>query len=53
MMVIEKKADSELAPDLFSYRQDNEPVKDRLKTFTLTVSSIWVASCLAPGQAKV
>ena len=44
---IEEKTDSEIARDLFLYRQDVEPVKDRLKTFTLAVGGIWVASCLA------
>ena len=32
---------------MFLYRQDVEPVKERLKTFTLAVGGVWIASCLA------
>lgn len=44
---IEEKTGAEIARDLFLYRQDVEPVKERLKTFTLAIGGLWVASCLA------
>lgn len=41
---IELKTESEKARDLFLYRQDVKPVEDRLKTFSLAISVLWLAS---------
>lgn len=41
---IEYKTEAEKARDLFLYRQDVKPVEDRLKTFSLALGGIWLAS---------
>lgn len=43
---IEVKSDSEIARDLFLYRQDVKPVVERLKAFSLAFGGVWVASCI-------
>lgn len=48
---IELKTESEIARDLFLYRQDVKPVVDRLKKFTLIVGSLWIASCVGLNVA--
>jgi hypothetical protein len=42
----EMKSEAEIARDLFLYRQDVQPVTERVKTFSLAVAALWVASCV-------
>ena len=43
----EEKGETEKARDLFLYRQNVQPVEDRIKKFTLVLGIAWVASCIA------
>lgn len=44
---VERKTDAELKRDKFLYNDEVKPVVDRLKTFTLGIASLWVASIVA------
>jgi len=44
---IEPKTKDEIARDLLLFRANVKPVKERLKTFTLSVGGLWLTSCLA------
>jgi len=42
----ERKTESELARDLFLYRQNVKPVEQRLQQASILCGSLWVASCI-------
>jgi hypothetical protein len=43
---VEMKSEVELARDLLLFRQDVQPVVERMKKFSLVAGAIWVASCV-------
>ena len=43
---VEEKTESEIARDLLLYRQDVQPVVERMKKFSLVAGAVWVASCV-------
>ena len=44
---IETKTEAEMKRDRFLYNDQVKPVVERLKTFTLAIASLWVASIVA------
>lgn len=48
----ERKSEAEKARDLLLYRSDVKPVEERIKSTTISLSALWLASCVGLNVAS-